>query len=92
MAARQPMRTCSISLPNTGMPLSLALSRIMGRELTTVLSVRLFKQSTWVRRLSVARGMSAAPDTPLSMISKSYSGAASLYSSRVDWEFTSLVL
>ena len=66
--------------------------RITGRELTTVLSVKLLIQSTFSTRASAANGMSAVEEIPLSTISKPYSGAASLYSSIADTELISLVL
>ena len=88
----QPSFTCSISLPNTGMFWALALSRMRASELTTVLSVRLERQSTLGNRASTAMGISAVLLTPLVTISKPYSGASAWYSAMQDSELTSLVV
>ena len=70
----QPFSTCSISLPNTGILDPFARSRRVERFCTTVLSVRLLKQSApSAISASTAAASSVASVMPREMISTSNS-------------------
>ena len=70
----------------------MAFSRMVGSACTTVLSVRLFRQSTLEIRVSAAVGTSEMVEMPTVSRVKPYFSTAASYSAMVDSEFASLVV